>query len=237
MCKKCRVFGYCRISTNKQSIARQERNITALYPNAIIIKEAYSGRKTEERKEFQKLLRIVESGDCIVFDSVSRMSRLEEGFTIYQELYNKGVELVFLKEPHINTATYREALKRQIEVVETGDKATDNLLKSIIEGINAYMMELAKKQIELAFIQSAKEVEDLQQRTREGLVSARLAGKQIGAIAGKKRNIPKANKAKEQIKKFSKDFEGTLNDIEVMKLVEVSRKTYYKYKAELKDGE
>ena len=45
-----------------------------------------------------KLLKIVRAGDTIVFDSVSRMSRnAETGFQIYQELYDKGVELVFLK--------------------------------------------------------------------------------------------------------------------------------------------
>ena len=48
------------------------------------------------------------------------MSRnAEEGFELYKELYDKGVELVFLKEPHINTETYRKALSAQ--VVMTGE--------------------------------------------------------------------------------------------------------------------
>ena len=42
----------------------------------------------------------------IIFDSESRMSRnAEEGFNLYEELYLKGVTLVFIKEPHINTDT------------------------------------------------------------------------------------------------------------------------------------
>ena len=37
---KNRVFGYCRISTQKQSIERQIVNIKSKYPDAVIIEEA-----------------------------------------------------------------------------------------------------------------------------------------------------------------------------------------------------
>ncbi len=34
-------------------------------------------------------------GDTIIFDSVSRMSRdSEEGYNLYEELFDKGIELV-----------------------------------------------------------------------------------------------------------------------------------------------
>ena len=76
----CKVYGYARISKQKQSIERQIRNINAEYPSAIIVKEAYTGTKID-RKEWNKLVRIVKGGDTIVFDSVSRMSRnAAEGF-------------------------------------------------------------------------------------------------------------------------------------------------------------
>ena len=45
-------------------------------------------------------------------------------------------------------------------------------------------MALAKEQIKLAFEQSEKEVADLHQRTREGLLTARLNGKQVGRKKG-----------------------------------------------------
>lgn len=70
-----RYFGYCRISTPKQSIDRQVRNILAAYPQAEIIKEVYTGRKFQGRKEFDRLMRKITPGDTIIFDSVSRMSR------------------------------------------------------------------------------------------------------------------------------------------------------------------
>lgn len=84
--------------------------------------------------------------------------------------------------------------------------------------------------------QAEKEVNDLHQRTREGIETARLNGKQIGGIAGRKLNVKKAAQAKEIIRKHSKDFDGTLGDKEVIKLADVSRNTFYKYKAELKNS-
>ncbi len=83
-------------------------NIRAEYNTAVIVTEAYSGT-TLNRPEWNKLYKRIKAGDTIVFDSVSRMSRdSDEGFALYEELYTKGVELVFLKEPHINTATYKK---------------------------------------------------------------------------------------------------------------------------------
>ena len=223
------IYGYCRISTNKQNIDRQIRNILKAYPKAEIWQETYTGTKTDGRKKFEQLLKIIKTGDTVVFDSVSRMSRNAEiGFQIYEELYDKGVELVFLKEPHINTATYKKALSNNIRM--TGTK-TDIILKAI----NEYLMELAKEQIIIAFEQSEKEVSDLHQRTREGMETARLKGKQIGRRRGAKIITKKSISAKEGILKYSKDFEGSLTDLDCIKLLGLSRNTYYKYKRELKN--
>lgn len=225
-----KIYGYCRISTNKQSIERQHRNILALYPEAIIVDEVFTGTKVEGRKEWNKLLSKVKLGDTIVFDSVSRMSRsAEEGFEEYERLYNRGVDLVFIKEPHINTTTYKNARGNQIQL-------TDTMVDSILEGINKYLLVLAKEQIKLAFIQSEKEVKDLQQRTKEGIQTAKLNGKQIGLQQGTKLTTKKSMQAKEVILKHSKDFNGTLNDVDVIKLCGISRNSYYKYKRELIDA-
>ena len=224
------IYGYCRISTDKQNIERQIRNIQKAYPDAVIKQEVYTGTKTDGRKVFEQLLKIVRSGDTIVFDSVSRMSRnAETGFQVYQELYDKGVELVFLKEPHINTATYKKALSNNVAM--TGTK-TDIILKAI----NEYLMELAKEQIIIAFEQSEKEVSDLHQRTKEGIETARRNGKQIGQRSGSTLTTKKGIAAKQGIQKYSKDFGGSLNDTECIKLLGISRNTFYKYKRQLKNG-
>ena len=69
--------------------------------------------------------------------------------------------------------------------------------------------------------------------TKIGLEKARLSGKQIGGVQGRKLNVKKAASTKEIIRKHSKDFEGTLTDAECMKLCSVARNTYYKYKKEI----
>lgn len=235
----CKVAAYLRISQAKQSIERQRRNIQAIYPNAVIFEEAFTGTKVEGRKEWERLFNLAMNGkvEKIVFDSVSRMSRnAAEGFNLYQALFAAGVELEFIKEPHINTAVYRDNLNKQIETIKTGDAATDELMDAIISGINKYMMRLAQQQIQIAFNQASKEVLDLQQRTKEGIETARLAGKHIGGFEGRKLTIKKAAPAKEQIKKHSKTFGGTLNDSECIKLIGISRNTFYKYKRELIEG-
>lgn len=222
------IYLYCRISQKKQNIDRQVRNLKEAYPNGVIIKEAYTGT-TIDRKEFNKLYKNVKEGDTIAFDSVSRMSRnAQEGITTYKELFNRGVNLVFLKEPHINSDTYKKALQNNVQL-------TGSNVDYIIEGINKYLMALAEEQIKIAFEQAEKEVEDLHQRTREGIQTARLEGKQIGGKQGVKLTTKKSIKEKETIKKYSKDFNGTLADVEVMKLTGLSRNTYYKYKRELKE--
>lgn len=229
-------YGYCRISTPKQNIDRQERNILEVYPAAHIIKEVYTGTKTEGRKEWNKLYKLIKqeatSGKeiTVIFDSVSRMSRsAEEGFKLYEELFNLGISLVFLKEPHINTDTYKNAIKTKVQM--TGTNA-DILLKAI----NEYLMTLAKEQIRIAFEQAEKEVKDLHQRTSEGIKTAKLNGKQIGRVKGGKYTTKKETAAKEIILKNSKDFNGTNTDSEVIKIAGISRNSYYKYKAELKEA-
>lgn len=231
------VFGYCRISTPSQNIERQVRNIAAAYPTAHIIHEIYTGTACQGRKELDKLLHAVQPGDTIVFDSVSRMSRsADEGCALYRELYNRGVNLCFLKEPHINTDTYRQALQRQSGAApQTGSDATDRFVCGIMDALNRYTADLAAEQIRLAFAQAQKEVDDLHQRTREGLMTARLNGRQIGQQPGRKLNIKKSAPCKEQIKKYSRDFGGTLTDAECIKLIGIARNTYYKYKRELRE--
>lgn len=225
---KPRIYGYARTSTPQQNIERQIRNIKKMFPDALIVSEAYTGT-TESRPAWDKLKKALNPGDILVFDSVSRMSRdAENGFKTYQHLYERGVDLIFLKEPLINTAVYRDALKNAVPMTGT---AVDAILK----GVNEYIVNLAKEQIRLAFEQSEKEVNDLHQRTSEGMLTAKLNGKQIGQKPGAKLITKKSIAAKQAILQHSKSFGGTLEDNECMLLAGCSRNTFYKYKKELKN--
>lgn len=220
-------YGYARVSTPNQNMDRQIRNIYSMCPDAIIYKEIYTRMSFYGRKEWNRLMKLVKPGDTIYFDSVSRMSgNEEEGFSLYEELYNKKVNLVFYNEPHINTETYRKALETQIELTGTN-------VDFILEGVNRYLMALAKEQIRLAFQQSEKEVMDLRQRTKEGVETARLNGKQIGLAKGSKLTTKKSIEAKKVIKKHHKDFGGSLSSEETWKLAGISKTAFYKYREEL----
>lgn len=220
------IYGYCRISTPQQKIERQVENILRVYPDAVIIKEAYSGRRMD-RPEWTKYYKKFQPDDVVVFDEVSRMSRnADEGAEVYQELFKRGVALRFLKEPHIDTDTYRKTLANLISMTGTN-------VDFILEGINKYLMALAREQIRLAFIQAEKEVEFLRKRTSEGLRQAKANGSQIGNRAGSTFVTKKSKAAKEIISRHSKTFGGSLDDTEVMRLCGCSRNTYYKYKKEL----
>lgn len=221
------IYGYARISTMKQSIKRQIDNIKSKYPAAIIVEESFTGTKID-RPAFTKLLKAVKAGDTIVFDEVSRMSRnAEDGFKLYEELYNKGVELVFLKESTLNTENFRQT--QQIAAV--GNEIAD----MYIETTNKVLMILARQQIIKAFESAQSEVDFLHQRTKEGIAQARLAGKQIGNVKGQKYNTKKSQEMKARIMELSKDFAGTNTDIEVMAITKLARNTYYKYKRELQE--
>ena len=156
-----KVYGYCRISTAKQSIERQIRNIQAENNKAVIVQEVFTGTKITGRKEWEKLLKKVKAGDTIIFDSVSRMSRnADEGIEVYFKLMDQGVNLIFLKERYIDTDTYKNEIKDRIELTGADED-------EIFKGINNYFRKLAKRQIKIAFDQAEKVVDDLHQRTRE----------------------------------------------------------------------
>ena len=228
------IYGYCRISTKKQSIDRQIRNIKREFPTAIILTEAFTVTKLD-RPEWNKLNRKLKYGDTIVFDEVSRMSRnAKEGFALYQRLFNIGINLVFLKEPHMNTDSYKEAMQGIFSTeIQSGDKATDDLVNSIMAAVNKFMMNKVEKDIYKAFEQAQKEVDYLHQRTKEGIETARLNGKQIGLEKGTKLTTKKSLVAKEVIKKHNKDFGGSLSNEDTWKLAGISKMTFYKYKNEL----
>ena len=220
-----RIYGYVRVSTLKQNINRQIDNIKQKYPNAVIISESYTGTKMD-RPAWNKLYKQLRQGDTVVFDEISRMSRnAAEGFEVYKELYDKGVNLVFIKESTLNTDNFRNTA----QIAMTGED-----VDVILEGINKYLMLVAENQIKSAFETAQHEVDFLHQRTSEGVRRAQAEGKQVGRAEGAKITTKKSIEVKEIIKKHSKDLGGTLDDAEVMKLAGVARNTFYKYKRELK---
>ena len=228
-------YGYCRVSTQHQRINRQITNITEVYPNAKIIKEFYTGTR-QDRPNWTTLITQIKKGDTIVFDSVSRMSRnATEGFQDYKKLYEMGVSLIFLNEPLINTTVYENSKSNLLSIdIETGNQAVNTFFKGNVQLINDFLMTLAEEQIKTAFEQSEKEVYDLHTRISQGMRKAKSKGAHIGLPKGTFLTTKKSIECKAIIQKHSKDFGGSLEDSDVIKLCSCSRNSYYKYKKELK---
>jgi len=246
-----KTFGYCRISTEKQSINRQIENIKEFNPDVIIKEEVFTGTSLD-RPVWNRLMKTVKPGDTIIFDEVSRMSRdAEEGFRAYQNLMSKGVNLVFLKERHIDTSVYKGSLQKQIDIeVNTGKESTDTFFTTMIEGMNKLLMDIAKEQIEIAFRQAQEEVNHLHQRTHEGVQRAieryqdeeKQGRPHLKNMPGWQKGKPrpkivtkKSQEMKEKIRKMSKTFGGNMTDKEVIETLKIARNTYFKYKAQLRE--
>ena len=228
-------YAYCRVSTKHQRIARQITNITELYPKAIIFREFYTGT-TQNRPNWERLMGQIKKEDTIVFDSVSRMARNSaEGYKDYKMLYERGINLVFLNEPLINTSVLDATKSKLLNVsIDTGNQAVDAFFKGNIQLINDFILALAEEQIKAAFDQAEKEVTDLHSRISQGIREAKKNGTQVGLTKGTTLTTKKSIECKAIIQKHSKDFGGTLEDPDVIKLCGCSRNSYYKYKKEIK---
>ena len=225
------IYGYARVSTPHQKLDRQITNILNLYPKAQIFREHFTGT-TQSRPVWDKLINLVCKGDTIVFDSVSRRSRnAAEGFEDYKKLYEMGISLIFLNEPLINTSVYETSKTNLLSIsVHTGNQAVDEFFEGNVQLINNFLMALAEEQIKAAFEQSEKEVNDLHTRISQGMREAKNKGARIGLPKGTSLTTKKSVECKAIILKHSKDFGGSLDDPDVMKLCGCSKNSYYKYK-------
>ncbi len=233
------IVGYARVSTPKQKLDRQISNLRQVYPDIIIVSEIYTG-STDNRPKWNKLLRQCRAGivDKLVFDEVSRFSRnAEEAISEYKELYNLGIELEFLKEPHINSNIYRQASERKIDInTDQMDTETARLIDTVISGLNDYLMAVAEKQIYLAFEHAQTEREFLAKRTSEGLKQAKLMGSKVGRQKGEKLVTKKSKRAKRIIRKYYKIFDdGFLNATQTYTLANITKSTFYRYLQEMRE--
>lgn len=99
-------YFYSRVSSQGQNLARQTKMAKDLgIEEGNIFQEKKSGKDTK-RKELQRLLETLQKGDVLYVESFSRLSRnLSDLLNLCNQLSEKGVELVSLKEGEIDTRT------------------------------------------------------------------------------------------------------------------------------------
>lgn len=96
-------IGYIRVSTDEQSLARQEALMEQIGPDKLY-REKASG-KDALRPELKAMLAYVREGDVLHVESISRLARSTRDLLhIVDQLVLKGVEFVSHKEA-INTTT------------------------------------------------------------------------------------------------------------------------------------
>lgn len=229
-----RNYGYVRVSTIHQKTQRQIDNIKAFASDAIIYEEKQSGKDIENRVVFRKLLAKVKSGDTIIFDEVSRMSRnANEGYNLYMKLMQQDINLIFLKDRHIDTDEYKRRAQNHIARVSSGNETMDKFINGILELVAEFERENLKDNIRLAFEQAEQERQFLIKRVIEGkLKSEKPQGRPPGSP---NRKTDKAEHIRKVIWEQSKNFDGKFSDAKIMReyLPGIARNTYYKYKKEL----
>lgn len=171
-------YAYMRISTRedreKQKYRRQEKSLDRYAKENGIeyvfqFKEDVSGKSFKNRAEWQRLEKIVQSGDTIVFKDISRFTReAEAGYAKYMELMHKGVNLIFIDNPTVSTDYIRELL----HVAEQQDLVAKTSLESTIKLL--LIVELSRAEQERLTISK---------RTKDGMAaSPNKAGRKPGQL-------------------------------------------------------
>lgn len=103
------IVTYKRVSTVKQDIERQTIQLDKL---GIKFDKEYIDKmsgKTKDRPQLNKMMAEVKDGDTVYCESISRLGRsLKDLIDIIEQLVNKGVRVIILKEGiDTNSSTYK----------------------------------------------------------------------------------------------------------------------------------
>lgn len=210
-------FSYERISTkedrNLQTYARQD---TALRKYAdennieyvLQVKEDESGKSFTNRKEWNKLEKLLQGGDTVVFKDISRFTReRENGYNKYKELMQKGINLVFIDNPTIST----DYIKNLLNVAESQNIVAKTALESTVKLL--LIVELDRvEQERLIFIK----------RVKDGIAASdKKSGRAVGTL----------DKLSPELESDIKDYlnNRAIKQADLVKKYGLSRTTVKKY--------
>ncbi|WP_408010776.1 recombinase family protein [Pseudalkalibacillus sp. A8] len=90
------IYGYARVSSRGQNLEAQLKAISESGAEKVF-QEKQSGRKADNRKQFQALLETVKEGDTIVVTKLDRFARsTKDALSTVELLNDKGVGLIVL---------------------------------------------------------------------------------------------------------------------------------------------
>lgn len=218
-------YSYMRISTKEErAMQKYSRQESALKKYAeqnnidylLEFREDQSGKSFENRKEWNKLERLLQSGDTVVFKDISRFTReAENGYKKYMELMERGIDLVFIDNQTVSTGYIKQLLniaKAQNLVAKTSLESTIKLL---------LIVELDRVEQERAIIIK---------RIKDGIsASENKSGRKQGQLD------KMTDELKEDIKKYLND--RSIKQVDLMEKHNISRTTLKKYVAILQNNE
>lgn len=202
------IYGYMRISTNKESQKTDRQKLTLEryaaennFKYDAIIEERISGTvKAENRPLYRDLkTKTLREGDILVITDLDRLGRdADDTIAECKDLKAKGIKLIALDIPYMN------------EWDNTIDDSMYNMVIDIVITLKAHMAE--------------QEREKTVQRIKQGLDAARAKGKTLGR--------PKAELSKEFIREYERFKNGDYGEMTktgFAKYLGIGRSTLYKY--------
>ena len=208
-------YSYKRISTDteKQNFNRQikaleryasEHNIEYL----IDFTEEKSAKNFQDRPQFQKLDKLLQAGDTVVFKDISRFTReAENGYLKYMEWLGRDISIVFIDNPTVSS----DYIRQMMITAEKQDIVTKTALEGIIKLL--IIVELDRAEQQRRYI--SKAITD-------------------GIAASNKRSGRKEGQLDKMTDSLKADIELYLSDrdvtqVEIMRKHDISRNTLKKY--------
>lgn len=216
-------FAYMRISTKeergKQKYTRQENSLqryarTKNIDYVFEFKEDASGKSFTNRSEWNRLEKIIQPNDTIVFKDITRFTReSENGYIKYMELMAKGINLIFLDNPTLSTDYIKELISTAKNM---------NFLEKTINEM------LVKVLLAAELTRAEQESLTISQRTKDGMAaSPNKAGRKVG-------QLDKMTEALENdIRRYLTD--RSIKQVDLMNKYKISRNTLKKYISLLAD--
>lgn len=201
------IFGYMRISTQKEKQTTDRQRITLeqyASDNSFtfdeILEERISGTiQADHRPVYNDLKSRIRKDDILIITDIDRLGRNADDVIMeFKKLKADGVRVIALDTPYLN------------EWEKVQDSSIYNMIADIFITLKAHMAQ--------------QEREKTVQRINQGLEVAKAKGKTLGR--------PKAELPKEFIKEYKKFKDGAYGDMSALafaKVMGIGRSTLYKY--------
>ena len=217
-------FSYMRISTKeergKQKYIRQEKSLqryarTKNIDYVFEFKEDASGKSFTNRSEWNRLEKIIQPNDTIVFKDITRFTReSENGYIKYMELMEKGIHLIFLDNPTLSTGYIKDLISTAKNM---------NFLEKTINEM------LVKVLLAAELTRAEEERLTISQRTKDGMAaSPNKAGRKLGQLD------KMSDALKADIEVYLSD--RSIKQVDLMNKYKISRNTLKKYISLLADA-